>query len=55
MKAAMLDPKIREAYTGAGLEEGLMDPDEFRTFIDKDLLMWKDIVVRAKLPTDSAR
>ena len=52
LKETMADPEIIKSYTAGGQEEGLMGPDEFRSFLEKDLKMWKDVVVRAKLPTD---
>ena len=55
LRGALEDPEVKKAYQEAGLEEGLMKPDEFRAFIDKDLAMWKDIVFRVKLPTDADR
>ncbi len=52
MRDALEDAEIKKGYQLAGLEEGLLNPEEFRVFIDSDLKMWRDIVARAKLPTD---
>ena len=29
-----------------------MGPEEFRAFLEKDVAKWKDVVTRAKLPTE---
>ena len=52
LRDAINDPEIAKAYTAAGQEEGLMPPDEFRAFVERDLAMWTEVVRRAKLPTD---
>ena len=49
LRDAVLDPEIAKAYTAAGQEEGLMGPDEFRAFLEKDVQRWKDVVTRANL------
>lgn len=52
LKEAMADPEIIKSYVAAGQEEGLMGPEEFRAFLEKDVKMWKDVVTRAKVPTE---
>ncbi len=52
LKEAMADPDIIKAYVAGGQEEGLMGPEEFRAFLEKDVAKWKDVVTRAKLPTE---
>ena len=52
LKEAMADPEIIKAYVAGGQEEGLMGPEEFRAFLEKDVAKWKDVVTRAKLPTE---
>ena len=55
IRGALTDPEVRKSYVAAGLEEGMLNPDEFRAFIEKDLAMLKDLVIRANLPVDEAR
>jgi tripartite-type tricarboxylate transporter receptor subunit TctC len=52
LRDAVADPEIAKAYTAAGQEEGLMTPDEFRAFLEKDVRRWKDVVARANLATE---
>ena len=52
LKEAMSDPDIVKAYVAGGQEEGLLGPEEFRAFLEKDVAKWKDVVTRAKLPTE---
>lgn len=52
LRDAMDDPEIKKAYVLAGQEEGLLGPAAFQAFLEKDARMWRDIVTRAKLPTD---
>ncbi len=55
LRGALTDPEVRKSYVAAGLEEGMLNPEEFRAFIVKDLAMLRDLVIRAKLPMDEAR
>ena len=52
LRDAMADPEIIKAYVAGGQEEGLLGPDEFRIFLEKDVKMWRDVVTRANLPTE---
>ena len=49
---AVHDPATVKYYTTSGLEEGLLNPDEFRAFMESDIAMWGEIVQKAKLPLD---
>ena len=50
--AAVSDPQVAKAAASAGLEEGLLPGDEFRTFLEYDISMWSEVVKHAKLPLD---
>ena len=52
LEAAVHDPATVKYYTTSGLEEGLLNPDEFRAFMESDIAMWGEIVQKAKLPLD---
>jgi tripartite-type tricarboxylate transporter receptor subunit TctC len=51
LKDAMTDPDTRQKFADAGLEEALSPPDEFRAFLERDVVKWRDIVRRAGLST----
>ena len=50
--AAVNDSQVAKAAVAAGLEEGLLPGDEFRTFLEYDIAMWSEVVRHAKLPLD---
>jgi tripartite-type tricarboxylate transporter receptor subunit TctC len=52
VRDALADPDVIKGYIAAGQEEGLMAPVEFRTFLEKDVRRWKDVVARAQIPTE---
>lgn len=54
LEAAVNDPQTVKASVAAGLEEGLLKPDEFRAFMESDIRMWSEVVRHAKLPLDQA-
>lgn len=54
LEIAVKDPQTVKASIAAGLEEGLLRPDEFRAFIESDIAMWGEVVQLAKLPLDQS-
>ena len=54
LEAAVTDPQVSKAASGAGLEEGLMPGEDFRVFLEGDIAMWSEVVRQARLPVDQA-
>ncbi len=52
LEAAVNDPQVVKMAASSGLEEGLMTGDEFRAFLEGDIVMWTDVIKHAKLPLD---
>lgn len=51
VRDALTDTDTRQKFADAGLEEAMLPPDEFRAFIERDVVKWRDIVRRSGLPT----